>query len=134
MERPAGVSVIAVGLGMVAAYLCVSGLAAIASPGREPITQITLLALGLLFVGPYVSLLVGICTALIAWGLWRMNNWARVSAMIAVAAGIVLLVPGVSSPALGWAFAASGAGMILRVMIVWYLSRDDVARAFSRSR
>jgi len=132
LERPAGVSAIAVGFGLASAYLWAMGVVGLASPDREPVRQITLLVVGLLYVGPYIALLAGIAAALIGWGLWRLNNWARLVAMIFAAAGIVMLVPGVSSPMMRWTFAASGAGMIVRVMVLWYLWRDDVAAAFGR--
>lgn len=102
----------------------------LALPNTQPMRLGTLLLLGLLFAGPYIFLIFGIVAGLIAWGLWRLNNWARRAAMVVAAVGIVMLVPGVSSPALGWTFGVSGFGMILRVMILWYLWRDDVAQAF----
>ena len=134
MERPAGVNAIAFCFGVVGVYLFTSGIATLVLPDREPLRQITLLVLGLLFVGPYVSLLAGVFAGMIAVGLWRLNKWGRWAAMIMAAAGILTLAPGVSSPRLGWTFAASGLGIILRVMLLWYLWRDDVARVFAGLR
>ena len=130
MQRPGGVSVVAVAFGFAAIYLCVVGGITLASSEIEPNRAAMLLLLALLRAGPYILLLAGACAALIGWGLWRMNNWARRAAMLAAAIGVVMLVPGVSSRVLGWTFAVSGAGMIARVILVWYLWREDVAQAF----
>lgn len=104
----------------------------LASSDTLPMRLGTLLLLGLLYAGPYIFLMAGFVAGVISWGLWRLNNWARRAAMVVAAIGIVMLVPGVSSPALGWTFGVSGFGMILRVMVLWYLWRDDVAQAFQR--
>jgi hypothetical protein len=132
MQRLAGVSAIAVVFGFATAYLCAAGALMLASPDTLQMRLDTLLLLGLLFAGPYIFLMAGIVAGMIGWGLWRLNNWARRATMVVAAVGIVMLVPGVSSPALGWTFAVSGFGMIVRVMVLWYLWRDDVAQAFQR--
>jgi hypothetical protein len=132
MQRPAGVSVVAAGFGLAAIYLCAVGWITLASTEIEPNRTAMLLLLALLRAGPYVLVLAGAGAALIGWGLWRMNNWARRAAMLVAAIGVLMLVPGVSSRALGWTFAISGVGMIARVIVVWYLWREDVALAFLR--
>jgi hypothetical protein len=130
MQRPRGVSVVAAAFGLAAIYLCAMGGITLASTEIEPNRAAMLLLLALLRAGPYILLLAGACAATISWGLWRMNNWARRAAMLAAAIGVVMLVPGVSSRVLGWTFAVSGVGMIARVMVVWYLWREDVAQPF----
>ena len=84
--------------------------------------------------GPYMFLLGAGVGALIGWGLLRLNNWARRAAIAAGIIGLVMLVPSVSAAAVD--FRASllwaGLGIILRVMIVWYLYQTPVAEYFSR--
>ena len=125
---------VAAAFGLAAIYLCVVGWITLASTEIEPDRAAMLLLLALLRAGPYIMLLAAACAALIAWGLWQMNNWARRAAMLAAAVGVLMLVPGVSSRALGWTFAVSGAGMIARVIVVWYLWQEDVAQAFLGER
>jgi hypothetical protein len=71
--------------------------------------------------------------ALIGWGLLRLNKWARRAAIIVGFVGVVMLVPAVSAAAVD--FRASllwgGLGIIVRVMIVWYLYQEPVAERFS---
>ena len=90
---------------------------------------------GLELAGPYMFLLVAGVGAAIGWGLLRLNNWMRRAAALVALIGIVMLVPSVSANAislqfgnLGW----GGLGMIVRVMIVWYLFQEPVAEQFSR--
>jgi len=73
--------------------------------------------------------------AIIGWGLLRLNRWARRAALLAALAGIVELVPTVSVAVLEvrakpliW----GGLGVIVRVMIMWYLYQEPVAQEFER--
>jgi uncharacterized membrane protein YjfL (UPF0719 family) len=72
--------------------------------------------------------------ALIGWGLVRLNNWARWAAIAVAFVGIVMLIPSVSAAAVDlrasllWA----GLGIIVRVMIVWYLFQTPTAEAFAK--
>jgi hypothetical protein len=134
MKRPAGVTAVAVIFGLTAIYLCAVGALMLTSQETLPIQLATLLLLGLLRAGAYICLLTGVFAALVSWALWRMNYWARRSAIGAAAVGVIMLVPGVSSPALGWTFAVSGLGMMGRMMILWYLWRGDVAQGFRRTK
>jgi hypothetical protein len=130
MQRPAGVTAVAVVFGVAAVYLCATGALMLASAETLPMRMATLLVLGLLRAGAYIFLLAGVFAALVSWGLWRTKDWARHTAIVFAVVGVIMLVPGVSSPALGWTFAVSGLGMMGRVMILWYLWRGDVAQAF----
>lgn len=80
-------------------------------------------------------LLVGAAGAAIGWGLWRLNNWARWIAIIIAMLGVVLLIPSVSSSVVGFQMgrlAWGGLGVILRVMIIFYLCQEPVAEAFKK--
>jgi len=68
-------------------------------------------------------LLVGTVAAVIAWGLLRLNNWARRAALVATLLGVAMLVPSVSAAAVafGWPLAWGGLGIMVRAAIAWYL-------------
>ena len=89
---------------------------------------------GLELAGPFMFLLVGALAALIGWGLWRMKNWARLAALAILVAGTGLMLPSVSATVatLGWTLVWSGLGVIVRVMMVWYLWQESVAENFRR--
>jgi hypothetical protein len=94
------------------------------------------LLFGLELAGPYMFLLVAVIGAGIAWGLVELNNIVRHAAILIAIAGIVMLVPSVSAATVmvqPRALAFGGLGIILRVMVAWYLSRGEVADAFHRS-
>ncbi len=87
---------------------------------------------GLELAGPYMFLLMGAMSAVIGFGLLKLNNWARRVAIIGALLGMVMLIPSVSAaavdfrPALFW----GGLGVVGRVVIVWYLYQTPVTEAF----
>jgi hypothetical protein len=69
-------------------------------------------------------LLMGLVYGATAVGLWRGQNWARHAVLVLAAAGAVLAVPGVSSAVVNGrlgAIARSGLGVIVRVVVIWYV-------------
>lgn len=90
---------------------------------------------GLELAGPYMFLVFGGFGIVTGFGLLRLNNWARRAAIIAGMIGIALLLPAVSSSVIEFRavrLAWSGAGMILRMMVVWYLWQTPVAELFAK--
>jgi len=87
---------------------------------------------GLELAGPYMFLLIGAVGAAIGFGLLRLNNWARRAAILASLVGMVMLIPSVSAaavdfrPALFW----SGLGVVVRMVVIWYLYQAPVAETF----
>jgi hypothetical protein len=132
MERPAGIGLIASIFFFAAAYLMVLGVTMLASPGAVSMALGSPLLGGLELAGLYVFLLGGAVVALIGWGLFRLNRWARRGAIAIAGAGLVSLIPTVSAAATDfrWALLWSGLGVIVRVMIVWYLFQEPVKVAF----
>jgi cell division protein FtsW (lipid II flippase) len=132
-DRPAGVTAIA-GLFLLAAiYLLLVGLVMLASPGLVSMAAGADLLGGLEVAGPYMFLLMAAAGTAIGLGLLRRHNWARRLTIVIAMIGIVLLVPTVSRAVegfrigkLGW----GGLGMIVRVMIVWYLHQPHVKEVF----
>jgi hypothetical protein len=132
---PTGVSAIAIVFFLAAAYLGVLGVVMLASPDAVSMVMGAPLLSGLELAGPYMFLLVGVLGALIGWGLLRLNKWARWAAIVVGFIGVVMLVPGVSAAAVD--FRASllwgGLGIIVRVIIVWYLYQEPVAETFKNN-
>jgi hypothetical protein len=90
---------------------------------------------GLELAGPYMFLLFGSVGAAIGWGLLRLNNWARRAAVALAIAGVVLLVPSVSSAVADFrltTLAWGGLGVMARVIVAWYLYQTTVAESFAR--
>lgn len=123
MQRPAGVTAIAILFVLVAVYLCGAGATMLVLPGTLSMRIGAPLLHGLELAGPYMFLLVGAVAALIGWGLLRLNNWARRAALVASLLGVAMLVPGVSAAAsdFGWSLLWGGLGIMLRAAIAWYL-------------
>jgi hypothetical protein len=118
---------------LAAAYLLVVGIIMLLRPGAMSLVAGDFLLGGLELAGPYMFLLVGAVSAAIGAGLLRLNNWARQIAIIIAGLGVILLIPSVSSSVVGFQMGrlAWGAlGVILRVIIVFYLCQEPVAEAF----
>jgi len=134
MPRPSGVTAIAVIFFLCAAYLGVLAAIMLAAPGTISMTLGEPLIHDLVLAGPYMFLLFAAIAALIGWGLLRMNQWARRAAIAAAFAGFVMLIPEVSAAAmdLQWSLAWSGAGIIVRMVVVWYLWQTPLADQFKK--
>jgi hypothetical protein len=80
-------------------------------------------------------LLAAFVAGTVAWGLSELNNIARRIAILIAIAGVVMLVPPVSAATVmvqPKALAIGGLGIIVRVMVVWYLSRQEIAEEFKK--
>ena len=133
MERPTGVTWIAATFLLVAAYLSILGILMLASPGTVSMAAGAPLLGGLELAGPYMLLLVAAVAGAIGYGLLRLNNWARRLAIVAAFAGVVMLIPQVSGAVISLRaepLIFGGAGVIVRVMILWYLFQEPVKESF----
>jgi hypothetical protein len=118
---------------LAAAYLGTIGLVMVLSPGTVGMRAGAFLLGGLELAGPYMFLLTSAVAAVTGFGLWRLNNWARRIAIALAVLGVVLLVPSVSSAVVGFRtgpLAWGGLGVMIRVMIAWYLFQEPVRKAF----
>jgi multidrug transporter EmrE-like cation transporter len=129
---PAGVTAIAIVFFLAAAYLASIGLIMLASPGAASMALGAPLLGGLELAGPYMFLLTAGIGAMIGWGLLRLNNWARRAAIAVAFVGVVLLVPAVSAAVVDLRVSLiwGGLGIIVRVMIVWYLFQEPTEERF----
>jgi hypothetical protein len=117
-------------------YLAIAGGLMLIRPGVISMSAGAPLLFGLELSGPYMFLLMAVVGAGVAWGLMELNNIVRHAALLIAIAGVVMLVPPVSAATVmvqPKALAFGGLGIIVRVMVAWYLSRGEVADAFHRS-
>lgn len=90
---------------------------------------------GLELAGPYMALLAGCGWALVAWGLFRLHNWARWAAMLVMTLGIAWLVPKISAAEVGWPLLRNGLQIAVRAAAAWYLAQAPaVIDAFAAKR
>lgn len=130
---PLGVKLIAATFLLAAAYLLVVGIIMLLHPGAVSLVAGDFLLGGLELAGPYMFLLVGAVATAVGLSLLRLNNWARRIAIIIAGLGVILLIPGVSSSVVGFQMgrlAWGAGGVIVRVMIVFYLYQEPVAQVF----
>jgi hypothetical protein len=134
-DLPSGVRAIAALFALCALYLGTAGALMIISPGTISMAAGAPLLFGLVLAGPYMFLLAAFVGGAVAWGLVKLNNIARRVGLLIAIAGIVMLVPKVSNATVmvkPKALAIGGLGIIVRVVVAWYLSRTEVADAFRR--
>ena len=134
---PAGVRAIAALYAACGAYLAILGAFMLAGPGVIPMSAGAPLLFGLELGGPYMFLLMGLAGGAVAFGLLKRNNITRHVAMLIAITGIVMLVPPVSSATVIAnlkTLATAGAGIIVRVVVAWYLARAEVVEEFRRTK
>ncbi|MGA8299763.1 MAG: hypothetical protein WB817_09770 [Terriglobales bacterium] len=134
-ELPAAVRAIAALFALSGLYLAILAVITLASPGTIPMSAAAPLLFGLELAGPYMFLLMAVAAGAVAWGLFKRNNITRHVAMLIAITGIVMLVPPVSDATVTGnlkLLAASGAGIIIRVIVAWNLGRSETAEQFRR--
>src|SRR5579864_2302903 len=133
MQRPVGVAIFAGLFAMAAIYLWTIAVVRLLAPGAISLMAGSQFMYGLELAGPYMALLVGTGYALVAWGLFRLHNWARWAAMLVLTIGIASLVPAISAAELGWRMLWFGLQIALRAAAAWYLAQAPaVVDAFAR--
>jgi hypothetical protein len=137
MEHPGGLKVIALLFGLSGAYLLVIGAVMLISPGAVSMRAGADLLFGLELAGPFMFLLTGFGSVLIAFGLTRLNQWARRAAILVGLAGMVMLIPPVSGAVVYFQMKGlfwNALALIVRVIIVWYLYQAPVTEAFQTAK
>lgn len=130
---PNGVRAIAALFALSAIYLGIAAGLILVSPGAIAMSAGAPLLFGLELAGPYMFLLMAVVGGGVAWGLLELNNIVRHAALLIAITGIVMLVPSVSAATVmvqPKALALGGLGIIVRVMVAWYLSRGEIADQF----
>ena len=134
-RAPRGVRAIAIIFALCAVYLGIIGLLVLFRPGSVSMTAGAPLLFGLELAGPYMFLLMALVGGAVAWGLVTLNNITRHVAVLIAICGVVMLIPPVSAATAlvqPRALALGGLGIIVRVIIVWYLSQRHVADEFRK--
>jgi len=126
-DRPALIMPIALLAAVYAIVLFVCGALSFASlmPMRY---GASLIGSGLEVMGPVPYFLFAIALAFSAWGLPRANTWARRLLIIVCGAGIVFLVPHISSAVVDERYfdmSLDGTQILIRVAIASYLFRES---------
>ena len=131
-DRPTGVTAIAALFVSAAAACAVT--AACTAVGVWPLAWGRYVVGDLVTLGPWVFVIAALLYAVVATGLLWLKNWARRFAIVIAAVGLYFLIPTISSSVADLrigAIALNGAQIIVRVIVFWYLLRDDVAVTFS---
>lgn len=132
-ERPAGVVAIA-GLFAIAGVAAI-GFAGLTEAQAVPLSSgAFLIGGGLEQLGPVAFLLYAALMVLLAVALWRRWRWARRVAILVAVIGIAMAVPGLSSAVMDSrivAIAREGLQIIVRVVVVYYLSQEPVKDWFA---
>jgi uncharacterized membrane protein YjjB (DUF3815 family) len=89
---------------------------------------------GLEQLGPVAFLLYAALMILLAAALWSRWRWARRVVIVVAVIGIAMAVPGLSSAVMDSRVAAigrDGLQIIVRVVVVYYLSQEPVKDWFA---
>jgi len=132
VDRPLGVTAIALLFFLAALYLAVLGGVRLVSPDAISLSLGAPLLHGLEISGPYMFLLAAGVAATVGFGLLRLRNLARRAAIVLMTAGIVLLIPKFSADAaeLSLRLLTAGLAVVIRVAIAWYLWQSSTAEKF----
>ena len=132
-ERPAGVTAIAALCAT--AGVAALGFAALAVAQVVPLSSgAFLIGGGVEQLGPVAFLLYASLMVLLAVALWKRWRWARRVAILVAVVGIAMAVPGLSSAVMDSrivAIARDGLQIIVRVVLLYYLSQDPVKDWFT---
>lgn len=133
-DRPGGVKAIAA----LCAVLAITALtiAVLLVAAQIPLSAgAFLLGGGLEQLGPVAFLIYAVLFFLLAVALWKRWRGARRAAIVVAVIGIALAVPAISSAVVDsriLAIAREGAQIIIRAMVVFYLSQEPVKDWFAR--
>jgi hypothetical protein len=87
-------------------------------------------------LGPLAFVLYASLMGLLAVALWRRWRWARRATILIAVIGIALAVPALSSAVMDsrmFAIAREGLQIIVRVVVVYYLSQEPAKEWFTSS-
>ena len=134
-DRPAGVTAIVALCAILA--LASLAIALLIIAGRIPLSfGAYLLGGGLEQLGPATFLIYAALLLILALALWKRWRWARQATIALAVAGIALAAPAISSAVMDsrlFAIAREGLQIIVRVLIVFYLSQEPVKDWFAQT-
>jgi uncharacterized membrane protein (DUF2068 family) len=137
MQKPTGVVILAILSWIFAAFLLIPALALflgssfIATMIGHQFGPIAAFA-GV--IGGAICLFIALVTAVVAWGLWNLQEWARILTIIF--SGIFLALGILGMFALAFFHPVGVIFRLVRVavngVIIWYLMQPEVVAAFKR--
>ncbi len=132
MQRPTLITVVSLLSIAAGVYLWVLAATLLISPGALSLVAGKNFMYGLELAGPYMILLFGTGYAIVGWGLFRLQNWARWIVILLMIIGVASLVPRISMAQLGLPVFWYGLQIALRVALGWYLAQSpSVIDAFA---
>ena len=132
MQRPTLVTILSLLSYAAAVYLWALAAIVWVAPAALPLMAGRYFMYGLELAGPYMILLFGAGYAVIGYGLFRLQNWARWATMLVMVLGVASLVPKISMAELGLPIFWYGFQIAMRVAIGWYLAQaPGVLEAFA---
>lgn len=132
---PKGVIAISALFGIAALYLWTIAIIRLIAPNAVSLMAGTYFLYGLELAGPYMIMLGGAVYAIVAFGLFRLQNRARWMAMLIIAASLVPLIPKISMAVPSGPVLWYGLQIALRVAAAWYLAQaPSVLDAFTKVR
>jgi hypothetical protein len=150
MQRPAGVTVIAV-LDFIGAAFCVIGAlvafffgsvlasfigAAAATANANGATGAAPAAGLMAGIGIFagvIALAFGALAVFIALGLLKLKNWARVASIVLSALGLLLSIPGLLNGFRGGPIVMTIIFLAYYIWVIWYMLQPNVKAAFGQS-
>jgi len=133
MRTPIGVTIIAILFLAAGVYLWIGSAMFLVSPGMFPFTEATLRR-ALRLIGPYPTVAVGACYAVVGWGLFRLHNWARWVAILVMTVGSAAMLPRLFVDAVTYRRSVIWIGLqiVLRAVAAFYLLGDEQRESFVR--
>ena len=122
-QRPPGVTAVAILFFLASICLFTIAIVKLTAPEAISLMSGAQFMYGLELAGPYMALLIGSGWALVGWGLFRLHNWARWTAMLVMTIGIAWLVPKISMAELGVPLLWYGLQIAVRAAAAWYLAQ-----------
>ncbi len=143
MERPTGVTVLAVLLMIFAAFAAFAGLALLvmglgggaALQMRGTSTGMSSMIAGMGALGGVFLLALAAAYVVLGVGLLKLLNWARVVTLVLVGLGLLLAAIGLLTALIHFQVGMIAGRLIaagIDVWIIWYLLRPDVKQAFGQ--
>jgi hypothetical protein len=145
MQRPTGVTVIAVldfigaGFCVIAALLMFMGgsilasiLGAAAANGATGTAPAAGFMASIGIIAGVIALAFGAFAVLVALGLLKLKNWARVTTIVLSALGLLSNLNGFRGGMSG-ALAGPIIGLALNIWIIWYMLQPNVKAAFGQT-
>ena len=132
--HPSGANAIAGVFVLAAIYLFSLGAIMRLRPGAVSMNLGSPLLGGLELAGPFMFWLAAAVGLAVGAGLWGLHNWARWAAIAIALAGMVVLLPDISSAVVDFRIAKlawGGLGIMVRVVILQYLFQAPVVEAFT---